>query len=32
LEWNAKSEKITNNHAANKSLRYDYRKPYKFPG
>jgi len=31
LEWDATAEKITNLSAANKLLRYDYRKPYKFP-
>lgn len=31
LEWDAKAEKFTNHNAANKLLRYDYRKPYKFP-
>jgi predicted dehydrogenase len=31
LEWDAKTEKITNNPAANKLLRYDYRAPYRFP-
>jgi len=31
LEWDAKLEKITNHNAANRLLRYDYRRPYKFP-
>ena len=31
LEWDAKTEKFTNNAAANKLLRYDYRAPYKLP-
>ena len=31
LEWDAKAEKITNNPAANKHLRYDYRAPLKSP-
>ncbi len=31
LEWDAKGERITNNRAANKLLRCDYRAPYKFP-
>jgi predicted dehydrogenase len=29
LEWDAKAERFTNNAAANKWLRYDYRPPYK---
>jgi predicted dehydrogenase len=29
LEWDAKAEKFTNNLAANKWLRYDYRPPYR---
>ena len=29
LEWDAKAEKFTNNPAANKLLRYDYRSPLK---
>jgi len=29
LEWDAKTERFTNNAAANKWLRYDYRAPYK---
>ena len=31
LEWDAKAEKFTNNEAANKLLRYDYRPPLKSP-
>lgn len=31
LEWDAKTEKFTNQVAANKHLRYTYRKPYQFP-
>ncbi len=31
LEWDAKAERFTNNEAANKLLRYQYRAPYKFP-
>ena len=31
LEWDAKAEKFTNNTAANKLLRYDYRPPLKAP-
>ena len=31
LEWNGKTEKFTNNAAANKLLSYQYRMPYKFP-
>jgi predicted dehydrogenase len=31
LEWDAKAEKFTNNTAANKLLRYDYRAPLKSP-
>jgi predicted dehydrogenase len=31
LEWDGKSEKFTNNAAANKLLSYQYRAPYKFP-
>jgi predicted dehydrogenase len=31
LEWDAQAEKFTNNTAANKLLRYDYRPPLKFP-
>jgi hypothetical protein len=31
LEWDAKGEKFTNNAAANKLLRYDYRAPLKSP-
>jgi predicted dehydrogenase len=31
LEWDAKTEQITNNKEANALLRYDYRSPYKFP-
>jgi predicted dehydrogenase len=29
LEWDAKSEKFTNNNAANRYLQYKYREPYK---
>jgi hypothetical protein len=29
LEWDAKAEKFSNNEAANKYLRYQYRAPYK---
>ncbi len=31
LEWDAKAERFTNNEAANKMLRYEYRAPYKLP-
>jgi predicted dehydrogenase len=31
LEWDAKSERFTNNAAANKLLRYQYRRPYRLP-
>ena len=31
LEWDAKKECFTNNSAANKHLRYEYRPPYRFP-
>jgi predicted dehydrogenase len=31
LEWDAKAERFTNNEAANKLLRYEYRAPYKLP-
>ena len=31
LEWDAAKERFTNNEAANKHLRYEYRAPYKFP-
>ena len=31
LEWDAQAEQFTNNAAANKLLRYDYRPPLKFP-
>jgi predicted dehydrogenase len=31
LEWDAKAERFTNNEAANKYLRYEYRAPYKLP-
>ncbi len=31
LEWDGKTEKFTNEPAANKYLRYEYRKPYEFP-
>jgi hypothetical protein len=29
LEWDATKERFTNNEAANKYLRYEYRAPYK---
>jgi hypothetical protein len=29
MEWDAKAEKFTNNAAANKLIRYDYRAPLK---
>ena len=32
LEWDPKGERFTNNDAANKFLKYDYRKPYELPG
>jgi len=32
LEWDAGAEKFTNSSAANKYLRYEYRRPYRFPG
>jgi hypothetical protein len=32
LEWDGKSEKFTNNVAANRLLSYQYRAPYKLPG
>jgi predicted dehydrogenase len=32
LEWDAQTERFTNNPAANKLLSYEYRKPYKLPG
>lgn len=31
LEWDGKAERFTNNDAANKFLKYDYRAPYKLP-
>jgi predicted dehydrogenase len=31
LEWDAKTERFTNNEAANKLLSYKYRTPYKLP-
>ena len=31
LEWDAKAERFTNSDAANKLLRYEYRKPHTFP-
>ncbi len=31
LEWDAKTERFTNNEQANKYLRYEYRAPYKLP-
>jgi predicted dehydrogenase len=31
LEWDARQECFTNNSAANKYLRYEYRPPYRFP-
>jgi hypothetical protein len=31
LEWDGKSERFTNNEAANKLLGYQYRAPYKLP-
>lgn len=31
LEWDAKTEQFTNNQAANKLLRREYRKPYELP-
>ncbi len=31
LEWDAKTEKFTNNNAANQYLSYKYRAPYKLP-
>jgi predicted dehydrogenase len=31
LEWDAKAERFTNNTAANKYLRYEYRAPYRMP-
>jgi hypothetical protein len=31
LEWDAREEHFTNNSAANKYLRYEYRPPYRFP-
>jgi len=31
LEWDAQEEKFSNQPAANRMLRYDYRAPYKFP-
>lgn len=32
LEWDAKAEQFTNSTAANKYLKYEYRKPYELPG
>lgn len=32
LEWDGKAERFTNNDAANKHLKVDYRPPYKLPG
>jgi hypothetical protein len=32
LEWDATGEQFTNNPAANKLLRVEYRKPHVFPG
>ena len=32
LEWDAAAERFTNSAAANKLLRYEYRKPHEFPG
>jgi predicted dehydrogenase len=32
LEWDGKAEQFTNNTAANKYLKYEYRKPYEMPG
>jgi hypothetical protein len=31
LEWDGKSERFTNNEAANKLLSYAYRRPYRLP-
>ena len=31
LEWDAKTERFTNNDAANKLLSYEYRSPYELP-
>ena len=31
LSWDAKAERFTNNEAANRYLRYEYRKPYQLP-
>src|SRR5262249_36052295 len=31
LEWDGKTERFTNNQAANKDLSYAYRAPYKLP-
>lgn len=31
LEWDGKAERFTSNDAANKYLKYEYRKPYQFP-
>jgi predicted dehydrogenase len=31
LEWDGKAERFTNNEAANKMLRYEYRSPHVFP-
>jgi len=32
LSWDMRTERFTNNSAANKLLVYNYRKPYEFPG
>ncbi|MCS7271691.1 MAG: Gfo/Idh/MocA family oxidoreductase [Gemmataceae bacterium] len=32
LEWDAQSERFTNNEAANRWLHYEYRPPYRLPG
>ncbi len=31
LEWDAQNERFTNHAAANKLLRYEYRRPYRLP-
>jgi predicted dehydrogenase len=31
LEWDGREERFTNNSAANRYLRYEYRPPYRFP-
>jgi predicted dehydrogenase len=31
LEWDAKAERFTNSAEANRYLKYEYRKPYRFP-